>query len=316
MATAAFLFICLQAVFYLYKILPNDISRTQIIFSTLKDTSVQPSIIILGDSRAVFGIDAKAISKNLPGQALAYNLASVGQSVQEGAHFFTMLSPSVKHVLHCIPFENFALTHIRLPDNKAVAMRMYGYSLDTATEKIVQEVNPILHQSKWHVAFQARNLLISSLNVIVREMLDDEKFNNNFHDLYFPHIYTTSRHPRYPFNGHSINFDSLKVNPLLTNLVQRVHNYCKQRDIFYHVVLMPMNPDVPVPTTAVRNTYLTEVRKQLPSVDIMDMAQELVPTEFYDWLHPNKAGAEKLSIAIANLLKEHYKLSDKTSSNK
>ncbi len=294
--------IFLKGLFYLYAVLPNDFSRTKVILTSLKDTTAKPRIIVFGDSRAVFGIDAKTISANMPGHPLVYNLSSVGQSLQEGAHYLTLLPASVKDVLHCIAFENFGVNHVRLPDDKAIAMTMYGYNLDTATANMVQEVNPILKQNKWYIAYQGRTIIKTAINTGIRQVLDNEKFGNNFHDLYFPHIYTTLRHPAYPFNKPAMNFDSLHTNPLLTDYVGRLRAYCQLRGIGYHIVLMPMNPDVPMPSAEKRQEYLATVKKALPGLDFIDMSQALSNTEFYDGLHPNRKGAIKLSAMLATYI--------------
>ena len=48
-----------------FKFLPNDYSRHKTIIETLKNKSLSPEILVFGDSKAMFGVNAKTISANL-----------------------------------------------------------------------------------------------------------------------------------------------------------------------------------------------------------------------------------------------------------
>jgi hypothetical protein len=296
---AALIFCFLRVLIYIYALLPNDYSRIEVLLSTLKDPEKKPAVVVFGDSRSVFGIDAKTISANMPGHPLAFNMASVGQATQEGAHYFSMLPSSVKHVIQCMPYEEFMIKDISLSDDKTLAMRMYGYTIDKQTEKIVDTVNPYFYKNKNYISYQARVVIKSAIHNYVRNVLDDEKFSDNFHDIYFPNVFTTERHPHYPFNNPMLNNDSLHAAADMCALIGRLNTYCKSRGIKYHYVLMPLNPDVEVSIPAAHDRYIKEIKEKLPDLDLIDLSGALDNSEFYDGIHPNKKGAEKLSAIIA-----------------
>ncbi len=284
--------------------LPNDFSRHKVIIDALNDEKNQPEIIFFGNSLSMFGINAKVISDELPGKPVIYNLSSVGQSIFEGAYFLSSVPSKTKLVFQCVDYSIFTESKNYLQDGKAMSMILNGYHIDSLSKKILINTHPYFDQRKWLVAYEARGNLRSSLHNYLRKYLDYEKFDTNFHDRYFPHIYLDERHPRYPNISDNKSYDSLPVSDTLISLANRIHSSLKQRNIQYHIILMPVNSEIYHLNDTLCSAYLNEIKNRLPGIDVIDLSQALKPELFYDAIHANKRGARRLSLLIADRIKE------------
>jgi len=284
--------------------LPNDFSRHKVIIDALKDEKNQPEIIFFGNSLSMFGINTKIISDELPGKPVVYNLSSVGQSIFEGAYFISSVPPKTKQVFQCVDYSIFTISRNYLQDGKAMSMILNGYKIDSLTKNLLIYPHPYFDQNKWVVAYEARSNLRSSLHKYLRKYLDFEKFDTNFHDLYFPHIYLDERHPKYPNISDNKSYDSLPVSDTLISLANRIHTLLTQRNIQYHIVLMPVNTEIYNLNDSICKAYFSELKKRLPGIDIIDLSSALKPELFYDAIHANKKGARQLSLLIADRIKQ------------
>jgi hypothetical protein len=301
-AGMGFIFIKIQP--FLTQKLPNDLSRHHVIIDALKNTAVQPQVIVLGDSKGMFGVNAEAISNELPGHPLAYNLSSTGQSLLESSYFISKISDNTKHVLQFADFGTFknGYDSIALNNYVPLSMIMNGYVIDSVTKKLIKHTDPMFDKNINWVAFEARNNLKSVLHIYSRKLLDDEKFNDyKFNDLYFPNIYVTERHPKYPF--YKVRCFTGKDTLYENLLAERVNDYLKSRHIQYHIVLPPVNPDLCTVSDSLDNFLLTQLRQKMPGIDFIDLTNALKKEEFYDGAHPNKRGANKISAMLGQILK-------------
>jgi hypothetical protein len=108
----------------IFKKVPNDLSRIETVLTALR-SAPPPTIVIFGDSRAESSIDAGQLSRELPGEPLAYNL---GWHAQRFDHSFILLEElpaTVKVVIEMISLEDLAQ---ETPGDPRVyrAMRSYG----------------------------------------------------------------------------------------------------------------------------------------------------------------------------------------------
>lgn len=287
--------------------LPNDFSRHGVIIDALKDSSIKPRIIFFGNSLSMFGINSHTVSNNLPGKPVVYNLSSVGQAIFEGAYFLSSVPGGTTDVFQCLDYITFTLPNTNLHGGKAMSMALNGYHLDTTTRSLLININPVFYQPQWLVSFDARGNLRSSLHNYLRKYLDNEEFDTNFHDRYFPHIYLTDRHPSYPNLSIDISYDSLPVSDSIVSLASRINNYFLSRGIRYHLVMMPINHEIFTLDSLRGAKYIQEVRSRLPGVDIIDLSNTLNPAQFYDAIHANKKGAETISVTLADHLRRTAK---------
>ena len=281
-----------------------DLSRHKLIINSLSGNATEPDIIVFGNSLSMLGVNTKQISESLPGHPLIYNLSSVEQGIVEAAYFLSAIPPNTRALVHCLDFSTFSSESLDLPEEKAISMIMNGYSIDSATKVILKETNPFFDKAKLVVAFEARNTVRSSIHNVLRGYLDNEKFANNFHDLYFPHVYMNDRHPDYPNITQFAEQPELKVADTLVALASRINSFLNKRGIRYHIVLMPLNQDIYKMDDSVYNEYLELLKTKLPGIDILDLSRKLTQEDFYDAIHPNKKGALVISAMVADHLKD------------
>ena len=279
-----------------------DLSRHKLIINSLSDRARQPDMIVFGNSLSMLGVNTKQISEKLPGHPLIYNLSSVDQGIVEGAYFISELPQHTKAVIHCLDFSTFALKSLDLQEEKAISMIMNGYSIDSTTKAVLGEINPFFNKAKLVVSFEARNTVRSSVHNVLRKYLDNERFANNFHDRYFPHVYMEERHPNYPNISQFAEEPELIVEDTVVALASRINSFLNKKGIRYHIVLMPLNQDIFKMEDRLCNEYLEKVRTRLQGIDILDLSRKLSQEYFYDAIHPNKKGAAVISAMIAEHL--------------
>lgn len=295
-----FAFIAIQST--LNKILPSDFKRHPVIIEALNNTEHKPEIVILGDSRAMFGINAKTISENLINNPQAFNLSSVGQNMQEGAYFCSILPQSVKTIIHCVDYATFTQENVEINNAKALSLITSGFTLNEDILKIIQP-HPFFYRNKIVNLYEARSFLKSSLHVSFRSLMDNEKFNTEkYYDLYFPYIYEEERHPNYPNKYKGFNPDTLVVANKKIQLADKISSYLKEKNIEYYIVLMPLNPDISKVEEGISDEYIANINQQLPDIKIINLCNLLESSDFYDGVHPNTKGAEKVSKEIASIL--------------
>ena len=282
-----------------------DLSRHKLIINSLSGKAIQPDIIVFGNSLSMLGVNTKQISESMPAHPLVYNLSSVEQGIVESAYFISAISPNTKAVVQCLDFSTFSLKSLDLQEEKAISMIMNGYSIDSTTKAILRETNPFFDKAKMVVAFEARNTVRSSIHNVLRKYLDNEKFANNFHDLYFPHVYQEERHPDYPNITRFAEQPELKVVDTMVALASRINSFLNEKGIRYHIVLMPLNQDIYKMDDSLCNAYLEKVRTRLPGIGILDLSRKLPQEYFYDAIHPNKKGAAVISAMIADHLRNY-----------
>ncbi|MCB0634774.1 MAG: hypothetical protein R2824_00110 [Saprospiraceae bacterium] len=298
----AILYLLLLLQPHIVRALPSDYSRHRVIVDVLNDVDSPLQVAIFGDSRTIFGLDAKTVSQHWPGHPLSYNLASVGQSTLEGMHFFSQLPSGTEVIIQCLSYDAFQKRPVVM-NSKALNMRMNGYEIDSTSKAILTPVNPIFNDPILKVAYDSRSFFRNSLHNYIRTILDNETFGTNFHSLFFPHIYTRLRHPKYRAQlknpANQCKQERVPVDGQLAEVLVRVNESLRQKNIHYVPILMPVNPDFCKIDSLDHQRYLAEIEQKIAPVTVIDLSQVLDSEDFYDKVHPNKIGAEKLSIIIA-----------------
>jgi hypothetical protein len=286
-----------------FKFLPNDYSRHKTIVETIKNKYLSPEILVFGDSKAMFGVNAKTISNNLINTPIAFNLSSPAQSVSEGSYFFSKLPASTKHIIHCIDYSEFSYGILGLEKQVALSMRFYDFEVDPYMEEYLDTLNPVFFKSNIKILYEARNMLRTAFHNEIRKVMDNEPLNESlFHDIYFPHTYTLSRHPNYPNYSVEFDYDKMKISNEKINFLLKIDKFLQKRGIKYHLIIMPINPDLYQLNNEAHNSNMTKIKELIPKIDVVDLTGFLNNQDFYDGFHPNKNGAEKLSKEISKRL--------------
>ncbi|MDT8412410.1 MAG: hypothetical protein RQ875_08120 [Vicingaceae bacterium] len=294
-----FMLILLQS--KLIKFLPNDFKRHTVIAEVLNNKSIQPDLIVFGDSRAMFGINTKFLEEKLTDKPICINLTSVGQNMQESVYLFPDIPSSVSLIIHCLDFTTFANNQTTINDAKALSLLLNGFELTHELESLV-DPHPFFYRSKLTNLYDSRTFLRSSIHVKLRDLLDKEEFiTENYYDLKHPYIYKEERHPNYPNKYKPKKLDKLPLSKKKIELAKRLHINFAKKNVDYIIVLMPLNPDVNE-FKKIDMTYLKKLRKAVPEIKIIDFSTNLKADFFYDGIHPNRIGAEVLSKNLADSL--------------
>lgn len=282
----------------------NDNLRHSIINEALKKRDAK--IIVLGNSLSMFGVDAKIIRKKTKDNAHTYNLSSVGQIIDEGAYYISQINDSVKHIFHCIEFEDLLVgAPVRLSDGKALSMIMNGYHIDDDTKSIIANINSKFLQNRYLSSFQARTYIRSILHNYFRLLFDNEKLNDNFLDLYYPFIYTREKHINYSsylglYKKRDRELKSVKFLDYKIDLIHNISKYLENKNISYTVVVMPVNRDRRTMNFALLEEFEKKLQSESRDIKVLSLLNILKVDEFYDAIHSNVKGAKVISKHLAD----------------
>lgn len=282
----------------LFRALPNDYMRTKLIIQTLKDTSEVAEVIILGNSRGMNGVNGYMLEKELSDHPKVYNLTSTGQQLSESALYYTMIPTEVKTVIQCIDIDLLSKP-IDIKTSNSVALHMYRYEMDNKTEEIVP-LKKTLDKPFFIYNYEARNCLFAGLSYFLRKMLDDDDPDVFALDLRYPSSHKSLRNDiiyKQEIEEKNKNnmFALYTILPEWKKLIDTSYIYFKQRNIRYCLLIMPYNPDIISSTNEEKEYALSLFKKQFNDIFLIDCFNLLRPEDFYDAIHPNNSGAEKIT---------------------
>lgn len=289
---------------YFFRLLPNDYTRTRLILNMIKDPTLQtPEVIIFGNSRGMSGVDGYLLQEELTNHPIVYSFTSTGQKLSESALYYTSLPASVKTVIQCIDIDHLSKP-IDLDTPNQVALHMYGYEMDDQTKLLVSALEDELNKPAWYYNYQARNCLFSGFSFILRNLLDDDAPESSIdNELHYPTSQTSYRNEAVyqrdlAEQNKQNKFEAYKITPEWKKLIAESHSYFKNKNIRYYLLIMPYNPDV----TSVKKTEKQEALQSfinelgyIPNIDCFNL---LEASDFYDAIHPNDKGAQKITNQI------------------
>jgi len=290
---------------WFFKVLPSDYNRHIVLHNHFKEENKQDEIMVFGDSRTMFGVDTKQIENQLDSDINVYNLSSVDQNIYESSYFYSKIEENTKIVVQCVSssfFTNDKKHELR--DEKAIAMFLSGYRIDKNTKDLIPNYKQLFEHSQLKNYYASKSYTKSYLNHMIRPFLDNESFDESKRlSKYFPYIYTTNKHPEYPyFQENCDNYIPTKTAVSQIDFLVRSNQFFKNQNTKYMLVLMPVNPDI-----CSSNTHIHEFARYLESrtqINILDLSDLLEADDFYDSRHPNKEGAKLISEKITRELKE------------
>lgn len=271
------LFLFNQITPYLYRLLPNDYVRTRLIWSTLNNPEERPDLVILGNSRGMSGVNGYKLEAELRGNPCVYNLTSTGQRLSESALYYSYLPSSVQVVVQCVDLDQLR-GPIELDDPNRVALHMYGYKMDGFTRELLPALEKPLSEPNLYYNYVARNCLFSGLTTYLRKRKVEEQNEEN-------------------------KFEAYQITPEWKRLIERSSVYFRDRGIIYCLVVMPYNPDITAFTVAEKQRALRMFTQMFDSILIVDCMDLLDTSDFYDAIHPNRKGAEKITDQIIRSLR-------------
>lgn len=312
-------FLCLMVVLcvfiittpYLYRVIPNDFVRTKIIIDKLSDSTFYPDVIFLGDSRAMSGINCNLINSTLGIKSV--NFATASQRLNESALFYSQVPKSVRCVVQCAYAQSFGRNCTELSEQSASAFQMYGYRLDSITPTLLpQNMCNCFAIPKMVGYYRSRSFLKDGLSNYVRARLDDDAPSDSIASILYPYMYPSNRSANTYNRDISLGnagenpFTHFSVDQNALGIIERSNTYFRSRGVNYMVLIVPENPDLINSTSKERARAVAVLTDSLvkKGVQIVDLSNILSPDEFYDSVHPNRKGADKIAEALILITKK------------
>lgn len=286
--------------------LSGDFDRTKFILETL-NKGTQAEIVILGNSIGMSCIDAKTLSKQLPGQPLCYNLSSNGQLISESSLLYPLIKPDTKLVIQMLR-SSYLEEDIRpIPKNVLRNYHLSGYTSFEETNKLHEKsigLEYITQSSSFQINYDQRGSLVDQFNSLFRDLISAERLSKN-EELYFPSAYNEKvdskimqqlikeHNPPKPLTETMFNTD-------IEEYYKNIYQYFKKRDIDFLLVVYPYNPSLYHYT----KEYKQHIKNKLSSYSApsLSLMNQLSNDDFVDDWHVSKEGAQKLTHILAKEL--------------
>jgi hypothetical protein len=283
--------------------LPNDLARNRTILDALQHG--RPQMVIFGDSRAEAGLDARQLSREMPGSPLVYNLATHSQTVAQAFLFHQQLPSSVSILIQFVTPENLGSSS-PLDTHVFNSMFQYGYRPSEQTASILASCfgpsfGNSLRRSDLQQRFDGRWVVRQAVDSVVRSRLRrDLAFAREQNDLFFPSAYTR----RIGAQNFALEIAKAKERGsarmtvpqrcVIDAMIEHAHA-ARWRVVF---VLTPMHPDVRRPE--IEKALAAEIRER--GGELLDLSDALEDADFVDPLHASARGAAKITSRLAAAL--------------
>lgn len=289
----------------LYRLLPNDYSRTRTLLEVTCSPDFRPHTVVFGNSRAMSGINAQILRDSL-GNLQIFNFATLGQSLAESAVFYPLLPPSTNRIIQCIDLQGLVTTSPpSLSQDKATVFNLYGHRIGSTADTLFGDCMSVREQPALIRNFSTRGFLKAGLAVTIKTVFDKGKLRDSLSSVIFPYLYASNTSPHFrqefAFYNNSIRIASdATINRDYLRLLNHLNDYLKARNIEYMLVVMPLSPDLDAMQTVSTERLVAALRDGLaPDIAIINEVELLEPDAFYDGSHLNRKGAQLLSSAIA-----------------
>lgn len=302
----------------IFRVIPSDLTRIQVLLDALSATDTEPEFIVFGNSVAQDGLDTRVVSQYLPNTPVGYNFGSPGQSLAESYLYYQDLPALTIRVIQFLSPGVLAAPDM-LHDQKYTAFYMYGYRPSENTINKLQTIHgdsaSMLDKSYLDLVFDSRWAIRQLVDTNIRNLLrGDLDLDQATYDIYFPSTMSEPisedklvRHLSKTYGpGHKqFHYSERQVNQL-TAMV----NAAKSANRNFTLVLAPINPRA---HAYLNEDYLTQARsffktfarnQNIQLVNAMDL---LSANLFADGLHPTIEGAEVLSQFVGQAIATNTK---------
>lgn len=286
---------------------PNDYFRTKIILDSLQDSSFNPTIVVLGDSKGMSGVNCSYV-EGLFSKERVRNLCSPGQTLVESALYYPYLPESVHTVIQCIHTRDFNQSALHLTDAAYTAFASSGFIPNEDVKAIVGESVynkfdvPILIRN-----FKCRILLKSGLSNFLLRTLDDDPPTDRMESLVYPYPYPSDKAPTYDRDlavAEKYSSEVIERFVLLDEVkmtLRTSNEYFGKKGIRYVLLITPTNKGFKTAEGA-NELFSQDLNSEFGEFELINSYLSLEAEDFYDMLHPNTQGALKQSQDIVNYL--------------
>jgi len=316
-AGSVFAFLVLPSLFFA---LPNELIRSRFLLEALRSTDsptseiVAPEIVVLGNSIAMNGIDAKQLRSELAGDSVVWNLSSAGQQIIETMFLADELPKTTKTVLILTFTSDLIRDASEIPHDKMIAYLQYGYHPSEATREALRKLGSpetarLLGLPQWRVALESRWSVRSAIDISSRSLLrKDLNLTKAATSLFYPSPYTQQLSQEAIAVMVARTYSQRRAEQgrlgksaaeLLTVLLAELD----KRGIRVAIAMLPEHSELRQRTDGVfYEDILAELRQLASETDtpVFSFLTLLEDTHFVDCIHPNGEGAQKLTSALAS----------------
>jgi hypothetical protein len=298
----------------LYRHSDTDLARVGTVLRALHDESLDPRVVVEGSSVFMCGVDARTLRSELPDRPLVLNLSSPGQGVAESLLYYEQLPPSVRTVVQLLSIDDLAVRRPP-PPNSYNAYVMYGGRPDEQTRAALvaaygEDARALLDAGRIRESFSARWALREAVDQAVRRLLRrDLDLAAAKDDLYFPAPYRERLPPRkidelYRGLPPRKSGAPLQIIDEQRRVVDALLAAAASRGARVALVLPPVSRRMRDYWGEATLTEYIDVVKQTWGTRsiVIDATHLLGDDAFIDLLHPDPAGAQELTRAIARQL--------------
>jgi hypothetical protein len=264
------------------------------------------NILILGNSVPFYGMNADIIQNGLKDEYEVYDIAVGGQTIPGSTLFYPILPDNTKSVV--LVFDIFEVEKEPVIDKpSAIALAMFGYRLSPDVETILPaETWRFLTKPKLYLNYEGRNIIVNSIYRLMRLAFIEGTSNKEFTDFKYPGRSQPLRRDNYEFYldliRETYNLSDYQINRDFTDIVRKTNEYLSSRGILFVLLIPPKSPELNPASTAEIDHALNTIKSAFSGVHILDCYYLCDADDFYDGIHPNRLGAEKLSRETARYL--------------
>jgi hypothetical protein len=303
----------------LFERLPNELMRSKVILDALHGASQPlPTMVVLGNSIAMNGINTQQLGEELRESAPIWNLSSTSQMLVESLLIVETLPEETQSVLLTLFTDDLVQDAAKLPFSKLNAYLEYGYQVSSATRTLLQSIGPpevqrALDKRKWQVTLDSRWAVRSAIDLSCRDFLrKDLDLERATFNLYYPAPYPrqlssqaleTAIEQNFPRRSALQGHLSDSASALIQAIAQRLQAQNKR----LYIVLLPEHPHL-------RDRRETGFYQQIDAelqllgerihAPVFSLLELLDSRLFVDQVHPNTQGAQRLTSAIARALEQ------------
>jgi len=308
--------VCLSVGFLpsLFEFLPNELARTKNLLHAVHGaTEPLPEIVVLGNSIAMNGVDAKRLSNDLTGSPVVWNLSSTGQLLIESTLIADELPETVNAVLLTVFTNDLVKEASEVPKSKLIAYLQYGYqpskpTLNTILKFGSPEVVDIFTKSKWQIALDSRWAIRSAIDISGRSLLrKDLNLSNAETNLFYPTPFTRQQSSDAIESVIARSFPKLtakqgRLSETYAQLLEALVAQLAERNIAFYIAVLPEHPMLRKRKEDGFYEQLLEDLNRLcekTHVPVFSFISLLDDSQFIDHIHPNPEGAKILTAAMA-----------------
>lgn len=306
----------------LFAALPNEMMRSRVLLDSLHGAAQPaPQMVVLGNSIAMNGIDAKQLSSRLEGDPVVWNLSSTGQLLVESMFIVDECPEETKAICLALFTDDLVQDGSNIPESKLIAYLQYGYQLSESTQNVLQQISPpevlnVLGNPNWKIALDSRFAIRSAVDISCRRLLRrDLNLAKATTSLFYPSPYTNQQSSasiekqilkNFPYRKAEEGSLSGPTKELLTTLAG--NSKAKQNALY--VAILPEHPILRSQREAgFYERLLKEMNDlgedlDLPITSFISLLDE---TQFIDHIHPNATGAQILTDALSEKISEWQK---------